>query len=165
MALSQNQYRDAIAAIRSATAEITGRNPRTEGYLSILLGLALVRSGNRQAGLEKCREALTAAQEMDDPGELLDARLALLEALLTTRDSAGAQNVFHDMERALESYPESRWRALVLMAHSDRLYAGRANEALGQLDALWGHQTLLIYLKRPDVRQFWPLLPANFAYH
>lgn len=165
MALSRNEYRDAIAGIRGATPEITGRNPRTEGHLSILLGLALVRSGDRQAGLQKCREAFTAAQEIDDPGDLLDARLALLEALLTTRDSAGAQNVFHDMEPALGSYPESRWRALVLMAHSDRRYADRANEALRQLGALWGHQTLLIYLKRPDVRQFWPLLPPNFAYH
>jgi tetratricopeptide (TPR) repeat protein len=164
VALSRNEYADVIA--RTGTAgKIANLNPSTKGDLSRLLGRALLRSGSRTAGLQECQSAFAAAQELDDPGELLDARLALLEALLATRDSVRAASVFHDMEPSLGAHPESRWRALALLAHSERQYADHAKEALGQLDTLWGHEALLVYLKRADVQQFWPLLPANSAIH
>ena len=163
MALSRNDYHDVIGRTRSAVQQIANLNPSTEADLARLLGLALLRSGDRQAGLQKVQAAFAASQKLDDPGELLDTRLALLEALLATRDSVGALGVFHDMEPALGAQPESRWRALALLARSDRQYADRAKEALGQLDALWGHDARQLYLKRPDVKQLWPLLPSNSA--
>jgi serine/threonine protein kinase len=164
MALTLNQYRDVIAAVGSATVKGADLNTRDNITFSRLLGLALLRSGNRQAGLRKYREGFTAAQKLN-AGEALNSRLALMEALLAMHDVAGALGVFHDVEPALAAYPESRWRALALMARSDRQFAARADEALGQLDSLWGHQALLVYRKRPDIQQICPLLAANSAYH
>jgi len=159
MSLSRNEYSNVIESTRSAAAKIAGQAPRTEVGLLRLLGLALLRSGDRQAGLKNCQAAFAAAQELGDPGELLDTRLALLEALLANRDFVGAASVFHDMEPALATHPESRWRALALLARSDRQYADRAKEALGQLETLWGQDALTFSLKRPDVQQ----LVAPFA--
>ena len=159
MSLSRNEYRNVIESTTTAGAKIAGLAPRTEVGLLRLLGLALLRSGDRQAGLKKCQEAFAAAQRLDDPGELLDTRLALLEALVATRDSVGATGVFHEMEQALASHPETRWRAFALLARSSRQYADRAKEAFGQLETLWGLDALHSYLKRPDVQQ----LVAPFA--
>jgi tetratricopeptide (TPR) repeat protein len=164
MALSRNEWREAIGGTRKAMQQIANLNPRAEADLTRLLGLALVRSGDRRAGLEKCASAFAGAQKRNDPGELLDTRLALLEALLAARDPARAAGVFHDLEPAFEAHPESRWRALAMLARSGRQYADRAKAALGQVDTLWGHEAFLQYLKRPDMQELSrPLLPSDFA--
>jgi tetratricopeptide (TPR) repeat protein len=166
MALSRNQFRDAINGARAALVATANLSPLTSVSLARILGLAQIQSGDRKAGREKCQEAFAAALKLNDPGELLDARLALMEALLVARDSAQALNVFHDLEPTLAAHPESRWRAFALMARSDRQYADRAKEAIGQLDTLWGHDAFLQYLKRPDLRELSrPLLQANSAKH
>jgi tetratricopeptide (TPR) repeat protein len=166
MALSLNIWREAIGRAKSTLSASGNLNPVAVVDLTRMLGLALLRSGDRKAGLQKCEDAFAAAQQLNDPGELLDTRLALLEALLAARDSAQALNVFHDLEPTLAAHPESRWRAFALMARSDRQYTDRAKEAIGQLDTLWGHDAFLQYLKRPDVQELsWPLLQSNSARH
>ena len=166
MALSQKDWREAISRAKSAKAEIANLNPRTEADLARLLGLALLRSGDRRAGLQKCEEALVTARKVNDSGVVLDANLALLEALLAVRDSAKALNVFHDLEPILAANPESRWRAFNLMARSNSQYADRAKEAIGQLESLWGHDAFQQYLMRPDLQELSrPLLQPNSAKH
>jgi len=166
MALSRNQFRQAIDESRVALAGPAKLFPGPVVDLTRILGLALLRSTDRKAGLEKCEEAAAAAARLGDTGASLDTSLALLEASLVTRDSGRALNVFHDLQPALAAHPESRWRAFALMARSDRQYADGAKQALGQLDTLWGHDAFLQYLKRPDIQELSrPLLQSNFAKH
>jgi hypothetical protein len=165
MALSRNQFSEAINGARDALSAAAS-NPAGAADLTRILGLALLRSGDRGSGRRKCEEALAAARKLNYSGELFDTRLALLEALLAARDSAQALNIFHDMEPTLAAHPEGRWRVFALMARSDRQYADRAKEAMGQLDNLWGHDAFVQYLKRPDLQELSrPLLPSNSAKH
>lgn len=154
VALSHNQFREAINVATTTLAAPANLNPVAVAELTRIVGLALLRSTNRKAGLQKCEEAYAAARKINDRGEVVETSLALLEAQLMARDAAQAVNAFHDLEPALAALPESRWRAFALMARSDRQYAGRAKEAIGQLEMLWGHDALLQYLKRPDVQEF-----------
>jgi tetratricopeptide (TPR) repeat protein len=163
MALSRNQFREAIDA---AKVTLAGRDldPSVAADLTRILGLALLRSTDRRAGLRKCEEAAAAARKLDDSGESLESNLALLEAWIAAGDSGRARNVFHDLQPDLAAHPESRWRTFALMARSDRQYAAAANEALGQLDTLWGHDAFLQYRKRPDIQDLSrPLSPATSA--
>ena len=80
-----------------------------------------------------------------DPREQSIGELA--EALLASRDSARANDLFRSLEPSWAAHPESRWRAFALMARFGPQSADRANEAIGQLEALWGHEAFLQYLK------------------
>ena len=165
MALSRNQFREAIDAAGGALSG-AGAGPFVAVELTRIMGLALVRSSDRGTGLRKCEAAYAAAWKLEDPGQILGARIALLEAQLAVRDSARATVVFHDLEPALAGRPESRWRAFALMARSDRQYADRAKEALGQLETLWGHDALHQYLTRPDLMELSrPFLQTSSAKH
>jgi tetratricopeptide (TPR) repeat protein len=166
MDLSRNQLREVIGRTRKALEEITNLNPRTAANLTWLFGLALVRSGQQKAGLQKCESALADARNLTDPGLLLDTRIALLESLLAIQNLPRAVEVFHDLEDSLKSHPESRWRCLALIAHADRQYLDRAKEAFNQLEALWGSGPFQDYVKRPDVHELSRhLFPANSANH
>uniref|UniRef100_Q01QI7 Serine/threonine protein kinase with TPR repeats n=1 Tax=Solibacter usitatus (strain Ellin6076) TaxID=234267 RepID=Q01QI7_SOLUE len=164
MALMLNNWREARDRARSTLAE-GNVNPPAILDLTRILGLALLRSGDRKAGLQKCEEALALANKLNDVGSLVDTRLALIEALLANRDSARTLAVFHELEPLLASHPETRWRAYGLMSHADPQYAGRAKEAFTQLDSLWGHDAFLRYLSRPDfqelTRPFLQPIPAK----
>jgi tetratricopeptide (TPR) repeat protein len=166
MALSRNRFREVINVAKNTLATISDLNPIAAADLIRLVGLALVRSTDRKAGLQKCEEAAAAARKINDSRELIDANLALLEALIVSGRSAQAGSVFHEMEVALAAYPESRWRAFTMMVRSDRQYSDRVKEATAQLDTLWGHDALLQYLRRPDVKQLLrPLLKSDSAKH
>ena len=165
MALGRRQFRDAIGAARSALAAAVRPNPLMAADFTRILGLALLRSSDPKAGFAKCEEACEAARRLDDPDELLDTRLALLEALLAVREIVRARQVFHDMEPVLAAHPETRWQAFALMARSDPQYADRATEAVGQLERIWGHEAILTYRKRPDLQELWPLFQTNAAKH
>jgi hypothetical protein len=166
MALSRNHFREAVEEARAALARPATLDSLAATNLTVILGLALLRSIDREAGLRKCQEAAVLARRLDDSGEVLDTNMALLEAWFVTGDSAQALNVFHDLQPALAAHPESRWRAFAMMARSDRQYADGAKRALGQLDTLWGHDAFLQYLKRPDIQELSrPLLQSNSAKH
>jgi tetratricopeptide (TPR) repeat protein len=166
IALSRNQFKEAIGCCKSALASIPNLNPIAAADLTRLLGLGLLRSADRKAGLQKCSEAYTAARQLNDPAEIRDTSLALLEARLAARDSTASLDIFHDLEPTLSDHPESRWRALALMARSDRQYVPRAKQAGDQLETLWGREAMEQYRKRPDVQELSrPLLQGNAANH
>ncbi len=166
MLLSQGRWSEAAVIAQRALAADTGKDAITGAALARVLGLAWLRSGKREAGRKKCEEALDAAQGLKDPGRLLDARIAVLEARLDAHDSAGALSVFRDMEPALKTHAESRWRALAMLARLDRQYFSSAREAIREIATQWGDQQYRQYLKRQDVLKLsWPLLQTGSAKH
>jgi tetratricopeptide (TPR) repeat protein len=161
MALSQERFAEAAALVSQALAEDTGQNARTRSGLARTLGLALLRSRHAADGLLHCRESFDLAAKVDDPRGLLQARLALSEALLAAGDSSGALRVFHEAEPALARYPVSRWQALATIARADPQYNMTARDALGELRRAWGEAAFSQYLGRPDVsRLVRPLLQS-----
>jgi tetratricopeptide (TPR) repeat protein len=150
MALSQNRWREAAAAVVKALAN-PKLAPLAAAAFNRIRGLALLRSGDRRAGATLCEEALATARKENDPGALLDARVAALEARITLADSTGAAEIFQELDASLSAHPERRWRALAWMARTDRQYAERAGNALNQLDTSWGPEVARQYRQRPDV--------------
>jgi tetratricopeptide (TPR) repeat protein len=166
MSLSLNLFRDAAATANRALASEAGRDLLTAADFQRILGLALLGSGKRKDGLRNCEESLAAAAKGNDAATTFDSRLAVLIARLENGNDAGAQSVFHDLEPALAVHPESRWRALALMAGIDRQFSVRARETLEELAHLWGDAAYRTYLGRPDIQKLSrPVLNPNFANH
>ena len=166
VALSRNRFDEAIHLARTVLSTTTDLSRVAAADLTRILGLALLRSTDRNGGLRKCEEAYAATSALDEPGERFETGMALLEALVVTRDFERANAVFRDLEPALTVLPEGRWRALALMERGNRKYLEPFKEAAGQLDTLWGHDTFMEYLKRPDLQELSrPLLQSNFAKH
>ena len=163
--LSQGLWQDAIAGSRAALKD-PGLNPLDSMDMTMTLGLALLRSGQRDVGIHKIEEALAAAEKLQDPGALLDTRIAMLEGRVTTRDATRAFGVFQQLEPTISALPETRWVATLLMAQLDPTYQNRASEAKTQLSALWGEAVFQQYLTRPDIyRLKWPVSRVNSAQH
>jgi hypothetical protein len=120
MLLSQRRWPDAAAMAQRVLSADAGKISLTAAALTRILGLAWLRSGNRNEGRKKCEVALESAQGLKDPGLLIDASMAALEARVVTRDSAAALSLFQNLEPAFKDHPESRWRALAMMGELDR---------------------------------------------
>jgi hypothetical protein len=134
--------------------------------LEEVLGLALVRTGNKGAGLKECEAAWSAVASIRGPAERLDAGAALIEARIESGDREGALRVFHEIEPLLTGSPELQWRTLALTARADPGYLGRAREALGRLSQEWGKSAYNDYLTRPDIDKLSrPLLHLVSAIH
>ncbi len=153
MNLSTNAWVETIRGTKAAVGGLANLNPRVEAELTRLQGLALLRSGSRAAGTQKCEAAYAAARKLQDEGELLVTRMAVLEARVVARDGAGARGVLGEMEAGLGTHPESRWYALALMGRIDRPTGELAKEAKGKLEGLWGREAFAQYGKRPDVQE------------
>ena len=107
-----------------------------------------------------------AAEGIEDSATLLDVRMAVLEAKVTSRKPAPALSVFHDIEPALKTHSESRWRALAMMAKLDRRYFLPASDAIREFAAQLGNASFRQYLTREDVGKLsWPVLNTNSAKH
>lgn len=151
MALMRNQFRDCLQFARIGLKA----NPSRLGELELgrVIALASLRGGDVRSGRQKCEEAVATAEKLADPAEILDARMALLEATLVGRDAARAKEILRDLQPTLEGHPESNWRALSMLAGRDPKYIGDARAALAQLETLWGREAWGVYLKRPDLRE------------
>jgi len=164
MSLSRQLFPEAVTITRRALASDAGQNPLMVAELSRVLGLALLGGGNKKEGLRNCEASLKAAAPLNDVAVSVRSRLALLEARLETGDRAGALNLFHETEPMLAGHPESRWRALALVARGDGQYTTPARQALDGLARLWGDEAYRSYVKRPDLQRLaLPLLHSNSA--
>ncbi|PWU08118.1 MAG: hypothetical protein C5B51_08435 [Terriglobia bacterium] len=164
MLLSQKRGPEAEVILERALSAGVSLNPVTGAALVRILGLSWIRAGRKQAGLKKCLEALVAAEQLKDPGTLREVQMALLEANASQRNLAEARNIFANLETALKNQPESRWRALALIAEVDPQYLAAARQALRDLALEWGEEPFRRYLTRRDVQQIsWPLLHSKFA--
>ncbi len=143
-----------------AKAEALLRNPDADleerRGASLLLGLALARSGAGARGLEACHKALDLAT--GTPAAEADALLGSAEAALGAGDRAAAAGYAGHARALFEPArkPESLWRACVLLLRSgapDRAVAAQAAAALSELKASWPAEDFRSYLNRPVIRR------------
>jgi tetratricopeptide (TPR) repeat protein len=145
----------AEAVLRSADAS----DLETRCGATLVLGLALARSGSGARGLEACHKAFELAQATARPATEADALLASAEAALAAGDRAEAAGYAGRARALLEKAgkPESLWRACVLLLRSgasDRAVAAQAAAALGELKASWPAEDFQSYLDRPIIRRW-----------
>lgn len=149
--LSQNQFAAAAKRAKEALRLDKSQKAPASAEFKRILGLALLGSANKSAGLQNCQNALDAAANLDVRA-LLRARIALIQALLDNNNPAGALAVFRTLEPTLSDYPESRWRARALAARANRQYVVAARQAFEDLGRIWGKQAIQDYSKRPDIQ-------------
>ena len=164
MALSQSRFQEAADLARGALAAGMARMPDLQTDFEEVLGLALLRSGNKSEGAKKCEAARTAVEAHPDIGDTLQAGVAVLEARIVKSERKSALQVLEEMEAHLAAHPELQWRALALASRADTHYTGPAREALLKLSHLWGDSAYTTYLTRPDVGNLSrPLVPLVHA--
>jgi tetratricopeptide (TPR) repeat protein len=155
MALSQNRYMEAAALCRRVLG--TSMEPADVAIATRVIGLAQVRSGQMQEGLQRCDQATKMAAKLGDLSLQIPAQLALAEARLESGDTAGALSLVNEALPGLESLPDSRWRALILAARADhgssREHAAAAKQQLDTIASQWGEGAFGLYIKRPDLQK------------
>ena len=152
MALQQGRYAEA-AGIASHALDSAGQDPPATAALQGILGQALIGSGRKPEGLRDCEESLSATLKLGDADALLRARFVLAQARLDTGDRNGALRLFDEMEPALATRAETRWRALALKSRIDPQVATLARRAFDELHARWGDTSFQRYTSRPDVQK------------
>jgi tetratricopeptide (TPR) repeat protein len=164
MALSQRHFTESASGARGALESQRGQDPLTRADLTRILGLAELALGRKREGLENCEEALKATAKLEEVSVVLKARMAVAEARLRMGDRDGSASIIRDAETLLATRPESRWRALALLAGPDPRYRARARQALGQLSQELGDAAFRGYRARPDVQELLrPLGSSDFA--
>ena len=156
--LMQERFREARAKAEALLQSTDASDLDMQYDATLVLGLALARSGSAARGLEACRKAFELAKATGNPAEEADALLASAEAALAAGDRTLAAGYAGRARTSLESAkrPESLWRACVLLLRSgepDRAVAAEAAAALGQLKASWPAEDFRSYLNRPVIRR------------
>ena len=167
--LMQERFGDARAKAEALLRGADASDLDTRRGATLVLGLALARSGSGARGLEACRQAFELAEKTGKPAAEADALLASAEAALAAGDRAAATGYAGRARTLLESAkrPESLWRACMLLLRSgspDRAVATEAAAALVELKASWPAEDFRSYLNRPVIRRLHAeLLRANPA--
>ena len=153
--LARSRARMALSQGLPAEAEKETRRVAATGSAGIELDLtrclALTELGRAAQGRALCEASLKKLAEAEGPDDLFRARMIALEAALKARDTRGALRLYGYMEEALPSHPESRWRALGLLAATGVKDGASARAALQDLAQLWGEPAYKGYLTRPDI--------------
>jgi tetratricopeptide (TPR) repeat protein len=170
--LIQERFSEARAKAEALLRGADAGDLDTRCAASLVLGLALVRSGSARRGIEACREAFELSKSTGNSSREVEALLALAEAAVSTGDRAAAAAHAARARTSLElsKRPESLWRACMLLLQSgagDRAVAAEAAAALGQLKSSWPVADFRSYLNRPIIRRThlellraWPAAPT-----
>jgi tetratricopeptide (TPR) repeat protein len=167
--LMQERFGDARAKAEALLRTADAGDLDTRRGATLVLGLALARSGSGARALEACRRAFELAERTGKPAAEADALLAWAEAALAAGDRVAAAGYAGRARILLESAkrPEALWRACVLLLRSgspDRAVATEAAAALVELKASWPAEDFRSYLNRPVIRRLHAeLLRANPA--
>jgi hypothetical protein len=154
----QERFGEARAKAEALLQSADASDLETRRGASLVLGLALARSGAGDRGLEACRKAFDLAHAAGKPDAEADALMGSAEAALAAGDreaaaaSAGRARAFFESAKK----PESLWRACVLLLRSgapDPAVAAQAAAALGELQATWPTEDFRSYLDRPVIRR------------
>jgi tetratricopeptide (TPR) repeat protein len=158
--LMQERFGEARAKAEALLQSPDAGDPEARRGATLVLGLALARSGAGARGLEACRKAFDMARAAGTPAAEADALLGSAEAALAAGDRAAAAG-YAGRARALfepAKKPESLWRACVLLLRSgvpDPAVAAQAAGALGELKASWPAEDFRSYLNRPVIRRLY----------
>jgi hypothetical protein len=156
--LMQERFGEARAKAEALLRSADASDRETRRGASLVLGLALARSGAGARGLEECRKSFELAHAAGNPAAEAEALLGSAEAALAAGDRAAAAGYAGRARVFFESAkkPESLWRADVLLLRSgppDLAVAAQAAAALGQLKASWPAEDFRSYLERPVIRR------------
>ena len=155
MVLSRRLSSSAEELVRQLNANPGSPADAETGRIAGLLNLLL---GRTKEALDWAGESVRLAQAEGDAGLLRQARLAFLEAQMTSNQSKAASAALLASEFAANEEIESTWRAFVLAAlasrdasQSAKLRADAA-AAFERLRQAWGPEDFASYLSRPDVQ-------------
>jgi hypothetical protein len=156
--LMQERFGEARAQAQALLQTADASDLETRRGASLVLGLALARSGAGVRALDACRQAFDMAHAAGKPAAEADALLGWAEAALAAGDRTAAAGYARRASVFFESArkPESLWRAGVLWLRCgapDPAVAARAAAALGQLKASWPADDFRSYLDRPVIRR------------
>jgi serine/threonine protein kinase/lipopolysaccharide biosynthesis regulator YciM len=164
IALSQTQYAEAKKEAKAAL-DLSEKFPDVALQAKQTMCLAQTSSGAASQGIKLCEEALAAAQALKSRPLITSAQLALAEAMLLNRDTAGAIHTALDAQKIFgqSGQKDSEWRALLIAARASdiagdksaaRDYAARAEAACNALQQIWGFASYQSYLRRPDIQSY-----------
>ena len=156
--LLQEHFGEARARAEALLRSADASDLKTRCSATLVLGVALARSGSGVRALEACRKAFELAHATGQPVEEADALLASAEAALAAGERAEAAGYAGRARAFFESAkkPEPLWRACVLLLRSgtpDRAVAAQAAAALAELKASWPAEDFRSYLNRPVIRR------------
>jgi tetratricopeptide (TPR) repeat protein len=156
--LMQERFGEARAKAEALLRSADAGDLETLRGASLVLGLALARSGAGALGLEACRKAYEMAHAAGNPAAEAEALLGSAEAALAAGDRAAAAGYAGRARTYFEKAgkPESLWRACVLLLRSaapDPAVAAQAAAALGEIRTSWPAQDFQSYLNRPVIRR------------
>jgi tetratricopeptide (TPR) repeat protein len=157
--LMQERFSEARAKAEALLQSADASDLETRRSASLVLGLALARSGAGPRGLEACHKAFDLAHAAGNPAAEAEALLGSAEAALAAGDRAAAAGYAGRARAFFESAkkPESLWRACVLLLRSgapDPAVAAQAAAALGEMKASWPADDFRSYLDRPVIRRW-----------
>ncbi|MBV9211468.1 MAG: tetratricopeptide repeat protein, partial [Acidobacteria bacterium] len=129
----------------------------------ITLGLAQTLSGAKAEGKHTCEDALTLARKEGEEALIVDAMLALAEALYESGDAAGARTQALEAQAHSSHFgeEETEWRAWLIAARSSlrtgdtssaNVQLASANDCLNKLQQQWGAEAFNLYQSRPDIQ-------------
>jgi tetratricopeptide (TPR) repeat protein len=164
--LMQERFAEARAKAEALLRSADAGDMATRRGASLVLGLALARSGAGARGLEACRKSFDMAHASGNPAAEAEALLGSAEAALAAGDRVAAAGYASRARPFFESAkkPESLWRAGVLLLKSgppDRAAAAQAAAALAELQASWPAEDFRSYLDRPVIRRLHADLPRT----
>jgi len=162
IALIKGLYREA-AVWAGAVLKMTSTTRQVAAATKCIAGLASARAGSAVEGKRLCSQGVSEAAALSEGATLADARLALAEILLETREPLAAQEQVHLAIKVFEHSGslESAWRAWAVAARAYRMAGDRAHSqeaaekasaSLDTLRAAWNPADLKRYLERPDLR-------------
>ncbi|MGA3043457.1 MAG: protein kinase [Bryobacteraceae bacterium] len=163
VALSEGKYPEAAAASNRLLSNKQAE-PQALADLNRTLGLALIRSGRKQEGRQRCERSFQMAGAVPDVSVLLASTLAVAEARLETGDWKGVLAAVEPAEDRLSKLPDSNWRAKALEARASEAlgdrdgatrYALAAQAQLASIERQWGGPAFQSYHARPDLQKLW----------
>jgi tetratricopeptide (TPR) repeat protein/tRNA A-37 threonylcarbamoyl transferase component Bud32 len=158
--LLQERFGEARTKAEALLRTADANDQDTRFRATLVLGLALARSGAGARAPEVCREAFDLAQATGKPAAQTDALLGLTEAALAAGNRKDAAKYAGRARASLQSakQPESLWRACVMLMQSgtmDGAVAAQAAASLGELQASWPAEDFRSYLNRPVIRRLY----------
>jgi tetratricopeptide (TPR) repeat protein len=171
LALSEGKYPEAVAACSRLLSDKQAE-PQTLADLNRTLGLALIRSGRKTEGRQRCESSFAMAAALTEVSVLLASTLAVAEARLEAGDWKGVLAAIQPAEGRLSKLPDSNWRAKALEARASealgdrdgaRRYALAAQRQLTDIEVQWGGPTFQSYHARADLQKLWRPLSRMVA--
>ena len=164
MALSQGRFAVAKQKAEETFAAAGAKFPATALGAKRVLALAQANLGATAAAKLTAAAAVEMAQQLSDPGELAQTKLAQAETLLLAGDRQGSLGAALEAQgmMAKGSQQASPWRALLIAALASQNgpehdktqgYASQARESLARLEQDWGPVNFDSYRRRPDVQR------------